>query len=104
MKTRGDGNAGSGSIIKKKEDQADQRKAVKALMGSDGEGWRCLSCSHFYTTKAGLRYHAESHVVGLNYPCQYCDNKFARRYKLTKHLKINHGLKNRRGNPNLKKC
>ena len=93
MKTRG---SRSMSLIEKKEDQAEQKEALKALMSRNSDGWKCLSCPKFYTTRAGLSYHAESHVSGLNYPCQYCDSKFAKRYKLTKHLKINHGLKNKK--------
>ena len=100
MKTRGGGNVGPGSLIKKKEDHADQLRAVKSLMIQEKDGWRCGTCGNLYTTKAGLRYHAENHVTGVSYPCQYCGNKFGKRYKLAKHLKINHGMKNRRGNPN----
>ena len=31
-----------------------QRAALKALMSEEADGWRCLSCGHFYTTKAGM--------------------------------------------------
>ena len=40
-------NTRRGWKIEKKEDEADQKKAVKALMSEETDGWRCLSCSSF---------------------------------------------------------
>ena len=46
---------------------------------------RCIPCGKISSMVANARNHAETHIDGLNFPCQYCDKSFRSRDSLRKH-------------------
>ena len=51
----------------------------------EGEKRRCIPCGKISSMVANARNHAETHIDGLNFPCQYCDKSFRSRDSLRKH-------------------
>ena len=52
--------------------------------------FRCLSCGKMTRDNRDAMEHAETHIDGLSFPCQYCDKFFRSRSALRSHI-----LKNR---------
>ena len=55
----------------------------------DNQKRRCIPCGKISSMVANARNHAETHIDGLNFPCQYCDKSFRSRDSLRKHLRKN---------------
>ena len=53
----------------------------------DNQKRRCIPCGKISSMVANARNHAETHIDGLNFPCQYCDKSFRSRNSLRKHLR-----------------
>ena len=51
----------------------------------DNQKRRCIPCGKISSMVANARNHAETHIDGLNFPCQYCDKSFRSRDYLRKH-------------------
>ena len=51
----------------------------------DNQKRRCIPCGKISSMVANARNHAETHIDGLNFPCQYCDKSFRSRDSLRKH-------------------
>ena len=50
-----------------------------------GRKRRCIPCGKISSMVANARNHAETHIDGLNFPCQLCDKSFRSRESLRKH-------------------
>ena len=55
----------------------------------DNQKRRCIPCGKISSMIANARNHAETHIDGLNFPCQYCDKSFRSRDSLRKHIRKN---------------
>ena len=55
----------------------------------DNQKRRCIPCGKISSMVANARNHAETHIDGLNFPCQYCDKSFRSRDSLRKHVRKN---------------
>ena len=50
-----------------------------------GRKRRCIPCGKISSMVANARNHAETHIDGLNFPCQLCDKSYRSRESLRKH-------------------
>ena len=48
---------------------------------------RCIPCGKISSMLANAREHAETHIDGLSFPCQYCDKTFRSRPNLRDHIR-----------------
>ena len=53
----------------------------------DNQKRRCIPCGKISSMVANARNHAETHIDGLNFPCQYCDKSFRSRHILREHIR-----------------
>ena len=47
----------------------------------------CQPCGRISTKKCHAKEHAETHIEGLNFSCQYCDKSFRSRHILREHIR-----------------
>ena len=59
----------------------------------DGK-WSCKICSKTNLDKTNMKYHVESHMEGLSFPCNICGRENRSRQSFRKHLVRQHRLKN----------
>ena len=52
-----------------------------------GQTRRCIPCGKITRDPCNAREHAETHIDGLNFPCQYCEKTFRSRSSLRSHTK-----------------
>ena len=52
----------------------------------EGSRRRCLPCGRISSNFSHAREHAETHIDGLSFPCQYCNKIFRSRPSFTKHI------------------
>ena len=50
-----------------------------------GKTRRCIPCGKITRDTCNAREHAETHIDGLNFPCQYCEKTFRLRQSLRIH-------------------
>ena len=50
-----------------------------------GKTRRCIPCGKITRDTCNAREHAETHIDGLNFPCQYCEKTFRSRHSLRSH-------------------
>ena len=49
--------------------------------------YRCIPCGKISSMIFNAREHAETHIDGLSFPCQYCDKTFRSRPNLRDHIR-----------------
>jgi len=54
----------------------------------DGKNRRCLQCGKISRDYFNAKEHAETHIEGLSFPCQYCNKSFRSRHSLRTHTRI----------------
>ena len=47
---------------------------------------RCIPCGKLSRGSSDAREHAETHIEGLSFPCQYCEKTFRSRHSLKMHI------------------
>ena len=62
---------------------------------ADGK-WMCLTCGRIYQRKGHLKEHVETHIDGLEFPCQNCDKVLRTRNNLRSHRNKDRCQKTRR--------
>ena len=65
-------------------------KEVEQLMIRENGVWRCKQCNKTSHRRDDLRRHAETHVSGLSFACDYCSEYFITRARLYRHNVRNH--------------
>ena len=63
---------------------------VEALLEKQNDIWICKACDKSAVTKQALRNHAETHISGLTYDCDFCGKIFNRKNTLTMHKSNKH--------------
>ena len=58
-------------------------KKVESMITKQDGSWICLECNYKSTYKGHLKEHAEKHIEGLQYPCNFC-GKIMRSYAATR--------------------
>ena len=48
-------------------------------------GWICGECSYFNTHKGHVQEHAEFHIDGFSFKCQYCYKTFSKKRAVRRH-------------------
>ena len=55
-------------------------------VGAIGSKRRCLQCGKISSNSTHAREHAETHIDGLSFPCQYCDKTLKSRHGIRNHM------------------
>ena len=55
-------------------------------VGAIGKKRRCLQCGKISSNSTHARDHAETHIDGLSFPCQYCDKTLRSRHGIRNHM------------------
>ena len=63
---------------------------VDSYIYSEGKEWICKTCGKRSVSKHNMRKHAEIHIDGLSFPCQYCDLSYKTRMSRDQHKKLKH--------------
>ena len=74
-------------------EQLDQKLEEMYERQPDGK-FMCHSCGKMTRFKRDAMEHAETHIDGLSFPCQYCDKSFRSRSALRSHILKNRCQKN----------
>ena len=74
-------------------EQLDQKLEEMYEKQPDGK-FMCHSCGKMTRFKRDAMEHAETHIDGLSFPCQYCDKSFRSRSALRSHILKNRCQKN----------
>ena len=53
----------------------------------NGSRRRCIPCGKISSNTTHAREHAETHIDGLSFPCNYCDKTFRSRPNLRDHIR-----------------
>ena len=68
-------------------EELDQK--INDMIENTGDGWRkrrCIPCGKISRDMSDARHHAETHIDGLSFPCQYCSKTFRSRHALKVHI------------------
>ena len=63
---------------------------VDSYIYNEGKEWICKTCGKRSVSKHNMRKHAEIHIDGLSFPCQYCDLSYKTRMSRDQHKKLKH--------------
>ena len=74
-------------------EELDQKLEEMYERQPDGK-FMCHSCGKMTRFKRDAMEHAETHIDGLSFPCQYCDKSFRSRNALRSHILKNRCQKN----------
>ena len=70
------------------------KMAVEDLVYKKGDLWFCKACNKSSKHSGQIRWHVETHIEGLSYPCPVCGDSFRSRQSLSNHnrrcIKTNH--------------
>ena len=67
-------------------EELDQKlKNMFERVDAGGTKRRCLPCGKISSSTSHAKEHAESHIDGLNFPCQHCNKTFRSRHSLRDH-------------------
>ena len=70
-------------------EELDQK--IEDLMEKQSDGkYQCTTCGKISSQKSNAREHAETHIDGLSFPCQYCNKSFRSRKGLRYQHKCQH--------------
>ena len=69
--------------------EALDQKLSEMFEGS-GRSKKCIPCGKISRDMTQAREHAETHIDGLNFPCQHCDKSFRSRQTLRSHISKYH--------------
>ena len=67
-------------------EEVDQHIETMFERQPDGK-FLCQPCGRISTKKCHAKEHAETHIEGLNFSCQYCDKSFRSRHILREHIR-----------------
>ena len=62
-------------------------RKVAAMMQKQDKFWTCTVCGFKSIYRGHVKEHAENHIEGLEYPCNYCGKIMRSSYSLRKHIK-----------------
>ena len=63
---------------------------VDSYIYNEGKEWICKTCGKRSASKHNMRKHAEIHIDGLSFPCQFCDLSYKTRMSWDQHKKLKH--------------
>ena len=63
---------------------------VDSYIYNEGKEWICKTCGKRSVSKHNMRKHAEIHIDGLSFPCQFCDLSYKTRMSWDQHKKLKH--------------
>ena len=67
-------------------EEVDQQ--IETMMEKQPDGkFLCQPCGRISTKKSNAKEHAETHIDGLNFPCQHCEKSFRSRPNLRDHVR-----------------
>ena len=66
------------------------KRAVDEIIIKDGDYWVCNVCNKSSKKNCDMRKHAEVHIEGLSFPCQWCEATFRSRKALVNHKQSKH--------------
>ena len=61
-------------------------ETIEEMMEKVDGTWKCTRCGKMCKRKGTIREHIETHIDGLNFPCQFCDKTFRSRHVLRDHI------------------
>ena len=61
------------------------KRAVEDLVYKEGDLWYCKACKKSSKHSGQIRWHVETHIEGLSYPCPVCGDTFRSRQSLSNH-------------------
>ena len=61
------------------------KRAVEDLVYKEGDLWYCKACNKSSKHSGQIRWHVETHIEGLSYPCPVCSDTFRSRQSLSNH-------------------
>ena len=61
-------------------------ETIEEMMEKVDGTWKCTRCGKMRKHKGTMREHIETHIDGLNFPCQFCDKTFRSRHVLRDHI------------------
>ena len=61
-------------------------ETIEEMMERVDGKWKCTRCGKMGKHKGTMREHIETHIDGLNFPCQFCDKTFRSRHVLRDHI------------------
>ena len=61
-------------------------RKVESMITKRDRSWICLECDYASTYKSHIREHAEKHIEGLEYPCNFCGKITRSRSTLRQHI------------------
>ena len=65
-------------------------KKVAALIEKRDKFWTCTMCGFKSLNRSHLKEHAQNHIEGLEYPCNYCGKIMRSSYSFRKHIMNSH--------------
>merc|ERR1712129_528390 len=60
---------------------------VAELVEKADSGWSCKECPYKSVSGAHMREHAESHITGYSFDCNYCKKAFSKKRNLRHHTR-----------------
>ena len=57
-------------------DQAEVRRKIKEILIKDDGFFKCTVCGKMSKDQRNMNKHAEIHIEGLSYECEFCNNTF----------------------------
>ena len=72
------------------ETTEDLDQKLSEMFEGSGRSKKCIPCGKISRDMTQAREHAETHIDGLNFPCQHCDKSFRSRQTLRSHISKYH--------------
>ena len=72
------------------ETMEDLDQKLNEMFEGSGRSKKCIPCGKISRDMTHAREHAETHIEGLNFPCQHCDKPYRSRQTLRSHMIKNH--------------
>ena len=66
----------------------EERKVIEENIIRTEESFECKLCGHSSELKAYVRKHMETHIVGLTFPCDLCEEVFPSRNTVNYHTRL----------------
>ena len=57
-------------------DQAEVRRKIKEILIKDDDYFKCTVCGRMSKDSSNMRKHVETHIEGLSFECDFCNNIF----------------------------
>ena len=76
----------SPNIIRKRIDKKELKVKIEELIERNEGLWKCKQCGKTVAQKSYMKYHVETHIVGVTHRCKICSKTFDTRFNLQQHL------------------